>query len=95
MPNSPTATSFASPLPFRGRCQLPPAACPLSGLVTRNARHFVLLAVAAIHHQDPHAGIVLCSPSLRGFEIGKIASALLRLARRFPDDPGPYDVVDL
>ena len=64
-------------------------------LVTRNARHFVLLAHAAIRHQDPHAGIVLCSPSMRGFEIGKIASALLRLARRFPDDLGPYDVMYL
>ena len=64
-------------------------------LVTRNARHFVLLAHAAIRHQDPHAGIVLCSPSIRGFEIGKIASALMRFARRFPDGLGPYDVVYL
>ncbi len=64
-------------------------------LVTRNARHFVLLAQAAIRDQDPHAGIVLCSPSVRGFEIGKIALALARLARRFPDDLGPYDVVYL
>ena len=64
-------------------------------LVTRNVRHFVLLAQAAIRHQDPHAGIVLCSPSLRGFEIGKIASALMRLARQFPEDFGPYDVVYL
>ena len=64
-------------------------------LVTRNARHVVLLAHAAIRHQDPHAGIALCSPSLRGFESGKIASALMRLARRFPDDLGPYDAVYL
>jgi predicted nuclease of predicted toxin-antitoxin system len=64
-------------------------------LVTRNVRHFVLLAHAAIRHQDPHAGIVLCSPRLRGFEIGKIASALMRLARQFPEDFGPYDVVYL
>ena len=63
--------------------------------MTRNARHFVLLAVAAVHHKDPHAGIALCSPSLRGFEIGKIASALVRLARQFPDDPGPSHVVYL
>ena len=62
-------------------------------LVTRNARHFVLLAQAAIRHPDPHAGIVLCSPSIRGFESGKIASALLRLARQFSDGLGPYDVV--
>ena len=64
-------------------------------LVTRNVRHFVLLAQAAIRHQDPHAGIVLCSPSLRGFEIGKIASALMRLTRQFPDALGAYDVVYL
>jgi len=63
--------------------------------VTRKARHVVLRAEAAIRHQDPHAGIVLCSPSMRGFEIGKIASALLRLARQFPDGLGPYDVVYL
>jgi predicted nuclease of predicted toxin-antitoxin system len=64
-------------------------------LVTRNARHFVLLAHKAIRHQEPHAGIVLCSPSLRGFEIGKIASALIRLARQYPEALGPYDVVYL
>jgi predicted nuclease of predicted toxin-antitoxin system len=64
-------------------------------LVTRNARHVVLLAQAAIRHPDPHAGIVLCSPRFRGFEIGKIASALMRLARQFPEEFGPYDVVYL
>lgn len=64
-------------------------------LVTRNARHLVLLAQAAIRDQDPHAGIVLCAPSIRGFEIGKIALALVRHARRFPDALGPYDAVYL
>jgi predicted nuclease of predicted toxin-antitoxin system len=64
-------------------------------LVTRNARHFVVLAQVAIRDQDPHAGIVLCAPSIRAFEIGKIALALARLARRFPDALGPYDVVYL
>ena len=63
--------------------------------MTRKARHVVLLAHAAIRHQDPLAGIVRCSPSLRGFESGKIASALMRLARRFPDALGAYDVVYL
>jgi Domain of unknown function (DUF5615) len=64
-------------------------------LVTRNIRHFVVLARDAISRQERHAGIVLCPPSLRGFEIAKIAAALSRLARRFPAGLGPFDVLYL
>jgi hypothetical protein len=38
---------------------------------------------------------VLCPPSLQGFEVGKIAEALERLARRFPKGVGEYDVLYL
>jgi hypothetical protein len=64
-------------------------------LVTRNVRHFVLLAQEAIRRQEAHAGIVLCPPSLRGVEIGKIARDLARLARRFPGRLGEFDVISL
>lgn len=64
-------------------------------LVTRNVRHFVVLAQDAIRRQEPHAGIVLCSPSIRGFEVAKIADALIRLARRFPKGLGEFDVLYL
>lgn len=64
-------------------------------LVTRNARHFVVLSQEAIAHQEPHAGIILCPPRLRGFEIRAIADALSRLAKRFPKGLGGYDVLYL
>ncbi len=65
------------------------------GLVTRNVRHFVLLAQEAIRRQEPHAGIILCPSSIRGFEIGTIVEALIRLAKRFPEGLGEYDVLYL
>ena len=64
-------------------------------LVTRNVRHFVVLAQDAIRRQEPHAGIVLCPPSIRGFEIMKITAALTRLARQFPKGLGEFDVLYL
>ena len=64
-------------------------------LVTRNARHFVDLARDALRRQEPHAGIVLCPPSHRGSEIGRIADALARMAQRFPQGLGGYDVLYL
>ncbi len=64
-------------------------------LVTRNVRHFVVLALDAIRRQEPHAGIVLCPPSIRGFEITKITAALTRLARQFPKGLGEFDVLYL
>jgi predicted nuclease of predicted toxin-antitoxin system len=64
-------------------------------LVTRNVRHFVLLAQDAIRRQQPHAGIILCPPSIRGFEIRAIVDALTRLAKRFPRGLGEYDVLYL
>jgi predicted nuclease of predicted toxin-antitoxin system len=48
------------------REQLSYAAAEGRALVTRNVRHFVVLAKDAIARQEPHAGIVLCLSSLRG-----------------------------
>ena len=64
-------------------------------LVTRNVRHFADLAQDALQRQEPHAGIVLCPPSRRGSEMGRIADALARIAQRFPLGLGGYDVVYL
>lgn len=61
-------------------------------LVTRNARHFVELARQAIQRQEPHAGILLCSPRLTGAEFRRIADALFRFAKTHPKGPGPYDI---
>lgn len=64
-------------------------------LVTRNGRHFVELAREAIQRQQPHAGIVICPSRVRGDEVGRIAVALTRLAERYPEGLGDYDVVFL
>jgi predicted nuclease of predicted toxin-antitoxin system len=64
-------------------------------LVTRNVRHFVVLAQDAIRRQEPHTGIVLWPSSFQGFEVRKIADALIRLARQFPKGLGEFDVVYL
>lgn len=64
-------------------------------LVTRNIRHFILLAQEAIRLQQPHAGIIPCPPSIRGFEIRAIIDTLTRLAKQFPQGPGEYDVLYL
>ena len=77
------------------RDQLRYAAQEGRGLVSRNVRHFVPLAQEAIRRQEPHAGIVLCPPSIQGFETARIANALIRLARQFPKGLGEFDVLYL
>ena len=62
-------------------------------LVTRNVRHFVVLSQEAIARQEPHAGIILCSPRRRGFEIRAIVDTLARVAKQFPTGLGGYDVL--
>jgi len=61
-------------------------------LVTRNARHFIALSREAIHRQQPHAGILLCSPRLTGAEIRSIVRRLARVAKQHPHGLGPYDI---
>jgi predicted nuclease of predicted toxin-antitoxin system len=80
---------------LRDRDQLRYAAREGRCLVTRNVRHFVVLARDAIRRQEPHAGIVLCPPSIRGFEITKITAALTRLAQKYPAGLGEFDVLYL
>ena len=77
------------------REQLAHAAAEGRCLVTRNIGDFVHLAREAIARQQPHAGIVLCPATLRGFEIRTIADRLLWVARRFPRGLGGYDVLFL
>jgi predicted nuclease of predicted toxin-antitoxin system len=62
-------------------------------LVTRNVRHFTVLARDAIRRNEPHAGIALCPPSIRSFETGKIVATLIRLSQQFPTGLGEFDVV--
>lgn len=66
-------------------------------LVTKNARHFIILILSqeAIRRQVPHTGIILCPPSIRGSEIRTIADALIRVAERYPAGLGGYDVIYL
>lgn len=64
-------------------------------LVTRNARHFIVLGRDSIQRQDPHAGIIICPPSIRGSEVTEIVSRLVRLAKRFPKGLEPYDLIYL
>jgi predicted nuclease of predicted toxin-antitoxin system len=77
------------------REQLACAAAAGRCLVTRNVRHFVALAQDAIRRHEPHAGIMLCPPSIRGSEIGIIVAALTRLGKRFSRGLGEYDVLYL
>jgi predicted nuclease of predicted toxin-antitoxin system len=74
------------------REQLRWAAAEGRALVTRNVRHFVVLARDAIARQEPHAGIILCSSGLRGFEIARIVSGLRRLVQQHPAGLDPFDV---
>lgn len=64
-------------------------------IVTRNARHFVILARDAIDRQAPHAGILLVSPRFTGAEIGAIATRLVQIAKMYPKGFGAYDVLYL
>ena len=64
-------------------------------LVTMNARDFIALSHGAIRRQVPHAGMILCPPSLRGSEYRAIAEALIRVANLYPGGLGGYDVIYL
>lgn len=64
-------------------------------LVTRNARHFLVLAREAIQRQQPHAGILFCSPRFTGAETRTLADQLARVAKRYPKGFGPYDLLYL
>ena len=64
-------------------------------LVTRNVRDFVSIAQDALRRQAPHAGIVLCPASCRGNEIRRMADALAKVAARYPDGLGEYDILFL
>jgi len=77
------------------REQLRHATAEGRALVTRNVRHFIVLAKDAIAREEPHAGIVLCSSGLRGFEIARIVTALRRVVRQHPEGLGPFDVLYL
>jgi len=62
-------------------------------LVTRNARHFILLAQEAVRRQEPHAGLVLCPLRFRGSEVQALVAALVRVVKRYPEGLGEYDVL--
>lgn len=64
-------------------------------LVTRNARDFREIGREAVRRHQPHAGIILCPPTVRGHDIGRLAAALTRVAERFPQGLGEYDVIYL
>lgn len=64
-------------------------------LVTMNVRHFITLSQSAIQRQAPHAGILLCPSRFRGSKIGPIATAIARIAIKFPNGLGEYDVRSL
>ena len=64
-------------------------------LVTRDARHFMLLSQEAVRHRAPHAGMILCPPSIHGSEFRMIADALIRVAERYAGGLGNYDVIYL
>ena len=80
---------------FSDREQLRYAAAEGRALATRNVRHFIVLAKDAIARQEPHAGIVLCSSRLRGFEIARIVAALRRMVDQHPAGLDPFDVLYL
>ncbi len=75
--------------------QLAFAAREKRGLVTRNARDFVEISREAVRRHEPHAGIILCPPTIRGHEVGHLAAALARVSQRFPQGLGEYDVIYL
>ncbi|MFC2172410.1 DUF5615 family PIN-like protein [Acidobacteriota bacterium] len=62
-------------------------------LVTRNARHFILLARSAVRQHESHAGILICSPRLTGSEFATIANRLSKIAMRYRDGLGSYDIL--
>ena len=62
-------------------------------LVTKNTRDFAAISQEAVRQQIPHAGIILCPPSIRGSEFRAIADALIQVADRYPAGLGGYDVI--
>jgi predicted nuclease of predicted toxin-antitoxin system len=68
----------------RGRC-----------LVSRNARDFGSLGRDAVAQRRPHAGIILCPPSLRGADVGAVVAALVKVADQYSRGLGEYDVLYL
>lgn len=64
-------------------------------LVTKNREDFVRLSHAATENDEPHAGIIICPPSVTGAEIGFIAQQLIGIAHRYPGGLGDYDVIYL
>ncbi len=82
----------AGNLQISDREQLAYAAERKRCLVTRNARHYVLLASEAINQGRPHSGILLCSPRLTGADVRAIVDRLIRVAREHPRGLGQYDI---
>ena len=64
-------------------------------LVSRNARDFPALGRDAVAQRRPHAGIVLCPPTVHGSDVGTVVNALMKIAERYPTGLGDYDVVYL
>ena len=64
-------------------------------IVTRNARHFVILARDAIDRQVPHGGILLVSPRFIGAEIRILAARIAQVAKLYPKGLGAYDILYL
>lgn len=77
------------------REQLDRAAREGRALVTRNARHLKALAADRVRRQQPHAGIIVCPPTIKGFEYSAIVNAIQRLAAAYPAGLGLYDLVYL
>ncbi len=75
--------------------QLDRAAAQGRAIVTRNGHDFKVLAAERIQSQHPHAGIIVCPPTVRGSEYSLIADAIRRVAQAYPDGLGPYDLVYL
>lgn len=75
--------------------QLDYAAREGRAVVTRNARDFRRVAHQRIREQRPHAGVIVCSPRIRGSEVHRIAKALEALARQWPKGLGVFDLVYL
>ena len=81
-----TGTSDPAQLAFaasEGRC-----------LVTCDFRDFADRGHEALRTRRPHAGIILCPASFVG-EVGAVTRALARVAERYPEGLGEYDVVYL
>jgi predicted nuclease of predicted toxin-antitoxin system len=75
--------------------QLDHAAAEGRALVTRNARDFRALSTDRVQRQQPHAGIIVCPPTIRGSEHALIAQAIERLAEVHQGGLGPYDLAYL